>query len=156
TSARSAGAAPSFHCEMAKEFGSHQSDRRPQNDSRNRCFDVRQMAQKRAALGPCREEQTLEDSTKSSHGQIGGSDGVDEWIHHEEFTFPAHPSAQLPATSLAIASKNPTAANTTAASRLLFRPDLVVAQLPHENFLVYGPPGVIEHRRDASRAANFG
>ena len=43
----------------------------------------------------------------------------------------------------------------TAGSRLLFRPYLVIAQLPHEDFLVYGLPGVVEHRRDASRAANF-
>ena len=34
----------------------------------------------------------------------------------------------------------------TAGSRLLFRPDLVIAQLPHEYFLVYGLPGVVEHR----------
>jgi len=33
-----------------------------------------------------------------------------------------------------------------AGSGLLFRPDLVIAQLPHENFLVYGLPGVVEHR----------
>jgi hypothetical protein len=39
--------------------------------------------------------------------------------------------------------------------RLLFRPYLVIAQLSHEYFLVYGLPGVVEHRRDASRAANF-
>ena len=38
---------------------------------------------------------------------------------------------------------------------LLFRPDLVIAQLAHENFFVYRLPGVVEHRRDASRAANF-
>src|SRR6478752_6481734 len=43
----------------------------------------------------------------------------------------------------------------TAGSRLLFRPYLVIAQLPHEDFLVYRLPGVVEHRRDASRAANF-
>jgi len=33
-----------------------------------------------------------------------------------------------------------------AGSRPLFRPYFVIAQLPHENFLVYGLPGVIEHR----------
>jgi len=43
----------------------------------------------------------------------------------------------------------------TAGSWLLFRPYFVIAQLPHEYFLVYGLPGVVEHRRDASRAANF-
>jgi hypothetical protein len=30
--------------------------------------------------------------------------------------------------------------------RLLFRPYLVIAQLSHEYFLVYGLPGVVEHR----------
>src|SRR6516164_9827031 len=68
---------------------------------------------------------------------------------------PAHPSAQIPSTSLSITSKNPLRETQTAGSLLLFRPDLVIAQLPHEYFLVYGSPGVIEHRRDASRAANF-
>jgi hypothetical protein len=34
----------------------------------------------------------------------------------------------------------------TAGLRLLFRPYLVIAQLPHEHFLVYGLPGVVEHR----------
>src|SRR5215471_13550369 len=43
----------------------------------------------------------------------------------------------------------------TAGSLLLFRPDLVITQLPHEHFFVYGLPGVVEHRRDAGRAANF-
>ena len=33
----------------------------------------------------------------------------------------------------------------TAGLRLLFRPYFVVAQLPHEYFLVYGLPGVVEH-----------
>src|SRR5215469_17951789 len=60
-----------------------------------------------------------------------------------------------PATSLSISSKNPLQRSATAGSLLLFRPDLVVAQLPHEHFLVYRSPGVVEHRRDASRAANF-
>src|SRR5215831_11415761 len=57
-----------------------------------------------------------------------------------------------PATSLSIASLQRSA---TADLLLLFRPDLVVAQLPHEHFLVYGLPGVVEHGRDASRATNF-
>src|SRR5215469_13020116 len=66
------------------------------------------------------------------------------------------PPRMHPATSLSIASKNPLRRSaTTVGSLLLFRPDLVVAQLPHEYFLVYGLPGVVEHRRDASRAANF-
>src|SRR6516162_8167937 len=65
------------------------------------------------------------------------------------------PPRMHPATSLSIASKNPLQRSATAGSPLLFRPDLVVAQLPHEHFLVYGLPGVVEHRRDASRAANF-
>lgn len=30
-------------------------------------------------------------------------------------------------------------------SRLRFRSDLVVAQSPHEHFLVYGLPGVVEY-----------
>src|SRR5262249_42501908 len=60
-----------------------------------------------------------------------------------------------PATSLSIASKNPLHRSATAGSLLLFCPDFLVAQPPHEHFLVYGPSGVIEHRRDASRAANF-
>lgn len=34
----------------------------------------------------------------------------------------------------------------TDGSPLLFRPYLVIAQLPHEYFLVYGLPGVVEHR----------
>src|SRR5690348_11522971 len=65
-----------------------------------------------------------------------------------------HP-LELPAISVSIVSKNPTTANPTAGSLLLFRPDLVVAQLPHEHFFVYRLPGVIEHRRDTSRTANF-
>ena len=51
-----------------------------------------------------------------------------------------------PAANLLIASKNPLQQTQTAGSRLLFRPDLVIAQLPHEYFLVYGLPGVVEHR----------
>src|SRR5215472_32580 len=77
--------------------------------------------------------------------------------HPERVSFlkERHPSAQLPATSLCIASKNPPQRSAAAVSLLLFRPDLVIAQLPHEYFLVYGLPGVVEHGRDASRAANF-
>jgi hypothetical protein len=39
-------------------------------------------------------------------------------------------------------------------SWLRFRPDLVVAQRPHEHFLIYRLPGIVEHRRDAGRAAD--
>src|SRR5215467_1438064 len=39
-------------------------------------------------------------------------------------------------------------------SWLRFRPDLVVTQRPHEHFLIYRLPGIIEHRRDAGRAAD--
>src|SRR5262249_7284000 len=40
-------------------------------------------------------------------------------------------------------------------SRLRFRPDLVVAQRPHEHFLIYRLPGIVEHRRDARRTTDF-
>src|SRR5215471_16215406 len=46
TSALRAGGWYSIHCEMARQFGSHQCDRQPQNDSRNRCFHVRRTFQK--------------------------------------------------------------------------------------------------------------
>jgi hypothetical protein len=39
-----------------------------------------------------------------------------------------------------IHSKNHFSETQTAGSRLLFRSDLVIAQLPHEDFLVYGLP----------------
>ena len=40
-------------------------------------------------------------------------------------------------------------------SRLRFRPDLVIAQRPHEHFLIYRLPGIVEHRRDAWRPADI-
>src|SRR5215467_241798 len=58
---------------------------------------------------------------------------VHEWTHSEDLT-----------------------ATKAAVSGLLFRPDLVVLQGPHKHFLVYWLPGVVEHRRDAKRAADFG
>src|SRR5262245_7412167 len=66
----------------------------------------------------------------------------------------AMPPRSFLQTNLSIASKNPPRQH-DGRLRLLFRPDLVVAQLTHEHFLVYGAPGVVEHRRDAGRAANF-
>src|SRR5262252_83580 len=66
-----------------------------------------------------------------------------------------HRSAQLPATSFDWFDQSQFSETQTAGSLLLFRPDLVIAQLPHEHFLVYGLSGVVEHRRNASRAANF-
>lgn len=63
----------------------------------------------------------------------------------ENLTFEckARPPRKQPAARLSIASKKFTLAN---CSRLLFRPYFVIAQLPHEYFLVYGLPGVVEHR----------
>ena len=54
--------------------------------------------------------------------------------------------ASVRATCLMIASGNPLQRSAQAGLLLLFRPDLVIAQLPHENFLIYGTAGVIEHR----------
>src|SRR6266699_877780 len=41
------------------------------------------------------------------------------------------------------------------ASWLRFRSDLVIAKRPHEHFLIHGLSGIVEHRRDARRAADF-
>lgn len=65
----------------------------------------------------------------------------------ENLTFEckARSPRKQPAASLSIASKNPLHRNANG-SRLLFRPYFVIAQFPHEYFLVYGLPGVVEHR----------
>ena len=66
------------------------------------------------------EEQAPEDSTKSSHEQIGGSDGVDEWSHHEDLTFVCASLRADSSTSLSIASKNPLRETQTAGSTTSF------------------------------------
>jgi hypothetical protein len=40
------GRLASFYCEMATQFGSHQCDRQPENDSRKQSFYVRRRFQK--------------------------------------------------------------------------------------------------------------
>lgn len=61
-------------------------------------------------------------------------------------TTKAYPPRKQPAANLLIAPKIHFSEMHMAGSRLLFRPDLIIAQLPHEYFLVYGLPGVVEHR----------
>jgi hypothetical protein len=90
-------------------------------------------------------------------GRFADQDDRHEWPRAmENLTFECKARLQQAAANLSIASpKIPFSEMQTAGSRFLFRPYLVIAQLPHENFLVYGLSGVVEHRRDASRAANF-
>src|SRR5262249_6955328 len=129
--------------------------RQLENGSWNRCFHVRGRFRSERRWGHGEREQTLNNSSKSSHRRLVDQDEVHEWTIMKNLTFACASIRAGSCTSLSIVSKNSTQRNATAGSLLLFRPDLVVAQLPHEYFLVYGPPGVIEHRRDASRAANF-
>jgi hypothetical protein len=80
--------------------------------------------------------------------RFADQDSGHEWTRMENLTFEC--KAHLHASSRQLISrlllKIHFSKTRTASSRFLFRPYFVIAQLPHEHFLVYGLPGVVEHR----------